>query len=824
MEGLPIGNGTLGALIWTEGSRLIAALNHSELWDDAPHRGFKNWSEAQEEHQTTLRHAGRLILDFGQPLFDPWYLQDCRGRLSLGDATASLSVRTPFGGADISAYVSQDHQVLVVKGTASSAESIGRTMTLERWGSRTFAHWYAHVRRDPSFGLGGTETTIDDQRLMVTQKTRSGHFCVAAALVLDGDATVQPQRIHQRTAEFQMAPSRQIRWTLYLAVASSHEMEKGAPVEPRAHVMKLLDKAVSDGEAEIGRQHAARWHEFWSASGVHLSDDYLENLWYLHFYYLASCSQGQSPPNFINGLWGWNRDLRPWNFFFHWNMQTLYWPIHAANHAELARPYQDYRRRQLPMAREDARALFGKPGAFYADVAERRGYQDQSEHQNLTPGSQIALEFWRHYEFTGEETFLRDQAYPVLREVSRFFVALLERGEDGLWHMPSATAYEGWILLRDSITDLANGRALLAASVRAAGKLALDREEAARWREILETLAPLPVMPMPTEWTIEKDGRRVHRAGVAEGEPVAGTKILAAGRLVTDEKLVGSRLGSGAVLDGIFPEAEYAPIFPAEILGLKEKGSPWFDAAVNGVRTHGHQAPGWAPAPIVLARLGMARELAQLLADWPPRFQLYGQGFGHWIEGMRADAEQRWRTNSVKDVDSADKPAEMTSFPMSSWPTRHMALESSGVLAAGINEMLLQSHEGILRVFPAVLRESEAGFTLLARGGFLVSAWQSKGRVEWVHLESQRGGECRLESPWPGRTVFLWRLNHPSDDPESVNGAELRLATMAGEQVLLSDDSSALAAWPLRAGALPANQAPKLHPSGKARLGQPRMF
>ena len=67
MQGLPIGNGDLGVLVWCEGSRVILAVNKCDLWDDAPFERFTNWKADEEEYSTTLRHAGRVIVDFGLP-------------------------------------------------------------------------------------------------------------------------------------------------------------------------------------------------------------------------------------------------------------------------------------------------------------------------------------------------------------------------------------------------------------------------------------------------------------------------------------------------------------------------------------------------------------------------------------------------------------------------------------------------------------------------------------------------------------------------------------------------------------------------------------
>jgi len=75
--------------------------------------------------------------------------------------------------------------------------------------------------------------------------------------------------------------------------------------------------------------------------------------------------------------------------------------------------------------------------------------------------------------------------------------------------------------------------------------------------------------------------------------------------------------------------------------------------------------------------------------------------------------------------------------------------ETLGVIAP-LQEMMLQSWDGALRIFPAWPRELDARFERFrAEGAFLVSATCSKGRVASLEIFSEKGSRCRLYPPWP---------------------------------------------------------------------------
>lgn len=115
---------------------------------------------------------------------------------------------------------------------------------------------------------------------------------------------------------------------------------------------------------------------------------------------------------------------------------------------------------------------------------------------------------------------------------------------------------------------------------------------------------------------------------------------------------------------------------------------------------------------------------------------------------------------------------------------RPFTLEGNFAFAAAVQEMLLQSHAGAVRVFPAVPASwKDAGFvSLRARGAFLVSAERREGDVRKVRVTSEKGGRLRLEIPF---AESAFRVSGLGSDRVRVEGRVLEADMRPGETLSL---------------------------------------
>jgi hypothetical protein len=95
------------------------------------------------------------------------------------------------------------------------------------------------------------------------------------------------------------------------------------------------------------------------------------------------------------------------------------------------------------------------------------------------------------------------------------------------------------------------------------------------------------------------------------------------------------------------------------------------------------------------------------------------------------------------------------------WNSRFVEMEPITTdcqnVTTAIGEMLLQSYNGRIRVFPAVAEgwEDTGFYRLRAVGANLISAEQRDGRTAWVLVESEKGKPVTLVNPWPEEAVTV---------------------------------------------------------------------
>lgn len=198
---------------------------------------------------------------------------------------------------------------------------------------------------------------------------------------------------------------------------------------------KLMGRASLDlGEPKQGDIRARL--KAYKAGG---QDTALEALMF-HYgrYLLISSSRGPLPAN-LQGLW--NDSNKPaWFADYHTNIniQMNYWQAEPANLAECATPLHDWVIASVPGSRAATIKEFGAKTPGWTMRTSVNPFGGNGWDWNLPASAWLARHFWESYAFSGDAKFLKEEAYPIFRDVSEFWLDhLIEK--DGKLVVP-----KGW--------------------------------------------------------------------------------------------------------------------------------------------------------------------------------------------------------------------------------------------------------------------------------------------------------------------------------------------------------------------------------------------
>lgn len=221
------------------------------------------------------------------------------------------------------------------------------------------------------------------------------------------------------------------------------------------------------------------------------------------------------------------------------------------------------------------------------------------------------------------------------------------------------------------------------------------------------------------------------------------------------------------------------------------------------------------------------RHFSHLLAAFPLHLldggkreerELIACSLSHWI-GKEGDLRGFSMTGAASIAASLGRGGEAYGYlkallgmtkPNTMYKEAGPVIETPLAAAEALQDMLLQSWNGVIRVFPAVPEAwGEAAFhQLRAEGAFLVDALRRDGATQWIRIRSLAGEPCRVQTGWQGQCC--WRLDGSREeqvvDLEPGSGL-VSLPLSAGQAALLYREAAALE-QPVRPVAAVSSSAP----------------
>lgn len=248
----------------------------------------------------------------------------------------------------------------------------------------------------------------------------------------------------------------------WIVISAATEYFEGASYDVEA--FSLLEKATSHGGKGIRRimnESRALHKRIYDRAGIHLDctapsaniptderikeyakgteDNSLAALYYHYGRYLLICSTrpGTLPPN-LQGLWA-NTYQTPWNGDYHTNInvQMNHWIAEQGNLSELHLPLTELVMRMIASGERTAKAFYGQDAEGWVQhmMTNVWNYTEPGEHPSWgatnTGGAWLCAHLWEHYQYTLDKEYL-EYVYPAMKGAARFFLSTMFREpEDG---------------------------------------------------------------------------------------------------------------------------------------------------------------------------------------------------------------------------------------------------------------------------------------------------------------------------------------------------------------------------------------------------------
>jgi alpha-L-fucosidase 2 len=460
-EGLPIGNGAMGAVVTGGVAADTVQFNEKTLWTGGP--GSKGY-----DFGLPARPLAGAVADVQRLLNESKQLAPEKAAEILGHPMTAYGDYQTFGGV-----------VLTFDGASQAPENYRRDLDIQRAiASVSYAANGVNYRREyfASYpdGVIAIRVTAD----------RPGQITLKAAFRIPGNRSANIAAKAGRITVFGALNDNRLKYeaqlqviaqggtrtdaadgsvavvhadSVVLILAAGTNYRNRYPYyrggDPHPAVTARVARAAVKGYARLLRTHERDYRRLFDRVSLDIgqampdmptdallanygkqtaaSDRALEALYFQYGRYLliASSRAGSLPAN-LQGVWN-NSNTPPWNADYHVNinLQMNYWPADAANLSETVAPFLDFVDGLRAPGAVSAKRVFGARGWTLFLNTDVWGYTGliawPTAFWQPEAGAWLASQYYDHYRFTRDRAFLAKRAYPVMKAAARMWLDAL---------------------------------------------------------------------------------------------------------------------------------------------------------------------------------------------------------------------------------------------------------------------------------------------------------------------------------------------------------------------------------------------------------------